>query len=90
MKKEKKARDDKFPCVPRALEEKDRTARPVPPFLINHIPDNEAARRDKRASDWGRRREDIDSGDSDLYRGEEDIDPGDWGLRRDGGTLGCL
>jgi hypothetical protein len=67
----------------RALGELDRTA--------EGDTDSEAARRDKRASDWDRRRvEDIDPDDSDLYRGEEGIGPGDWDLRRDGGTLGCL
>lgn len=56
---------------------------------MDHIPDSEAARRDKRASDWDRPRgEDIDPDDSDRYRGEEGIGPGDWGLRQDGGTLG--
>jgi hypothetical protein len=67
----------------RALGERDRTA--------EGDTDSEAARRDKRASDWDRRRvEDIDPDDSDLYLGEKGIDPGDWGLPRDGGTLGCL
>jgi hypothetical protein len=34
LEEKKKARDDEFPCVPRALEEKDRTASPAaPPFF---------------------------------------------------------
>lgn len=83
----RKGRDNEFPFSPQVDERK----RPAPPFLGGHIPDNDAARRDKRASDWDRRRvEDIVPDDSDLYRGEEGIGPGDWGLRRDGGTLGCL
>lgn len=82
----RRERDHELPPVHKSPRERGQ-----PPFAGDHLPDSEAARRDKRARDWDRQRvEDIDPDDSDLYRGEEGIGPGDWDLRRDGGTLGCI